>query len=528
MTLLRPRFRTLLLLGALLLGAAGTAASEAPPSAAPVPDLTSLEPAVAERVTEALAAVRQEPSSSRAWGKLAILYEANLLWEEAAQTYGIAARTAAQEAESDPASRGRAGQLRLREAMAVRQTGRFDDALGMLRGLRESNRLPAGYEPSWPERSLVYVRAPLLQRLGEALLEAGQTSEAEAVFEELLALGPAYPTYWPSGDAVRNARDLAAYTGLGAVRLRQGNAEEAAEHLERAVGLSPEYRRARYLLGLALRDLGRREEARQHLAFGSGGGIRYLPDDFTLEVEEAAVNLTARLERAGRLLGWGRTEEAVSLLEQAVADRPSNVSARNNLAAAYLRAGRLDEAGESLARSLALAPDRFSTHLLLAGLADRRRRPEEALAHARRAAELAPDHPTPHYETALRLLRLERLEEALEEARRAVALDPSAALHHALAGDIARRLGRSEEAETYLRRALEIDPSSPPAWLGLAEALLSQGRLDKAGEVLAEAQERLRDVRAAQKPLAALAARLAAARAAADRAQAGDAPGGDS
>jgi len=420
-------------------------------------DLPHLDPAVVELIESEAARVRQQPKTGRAHGRLGLVYEANLLWEEAAASFALAAAL-------DPGEK----LWRLHHAVALRQSGDFNAALEALRALGAA-------EPDF---------APAWQRLGEALLEAGDLDGAEAAFQRVAELVP---------------RAAEGPVGLGAVALRRKDAARAAEILAGALRLDPGYKRAHYLRGLALRDLSRddpslRQEASRELTLGAGGGgaaVRYLPDALSPALEGYAVNLTARLARAAGLLAAGRAPEAAAELERAVAAHPASVTAANNLAAAYLRLNRLDEARQILGRALTLDDSRFSTYLNLASWALRSRHTKEALGYADSAVERAPDLASPHFIRAQILLALGRTAEAMASARTAVEKDPSNPQHPSLAGDIALRLGHLEEAEDLYRQALAGAPNLVPALLGLARLSLATGRLDEAEKALAGARKEI-------------------------------------
>jgi tetratricopeptide (TPR) repeat protein len=383
-------------------------------------DLDKLEPAVARLVRETAAEADAHPGRAAAHGKLGMVYEANNLWPEARESYGRASAL-------DPKNPA----WRFRLAIAARETGDPAAALELLRQLEtsESSTFPA-----------------LRQRLGELLLESGDLAGARQQYRELMALAPEVPE---------------GYVGVAETWLRERQFAQAAELLHTALALDPGYPVTHYLLGLAYRGLGRLEEAEREMKIGGGGAVRYLPDPLTNEIRSYAVNLSARLGEAGALLSAGRTEEAVTLLEEVVEDNPENLSALNNLAVAYMRSGELHRALQVLLRAREIDPGRFSTYLNLSSLAMRSGQSEEALEWADEAVERAPDQARTHATRAGVLASEGRFSEAVGSAARAAELDPGDLRAQLLLADLYLREKRFSEAKEALIRARALAPDHP-------------------------------------------------------------------
>ena len=116
---------------------------------------------------------------------------------------------------------------------------------------------------------------------------------------------------------------------------------EAAQHLEQAVRLQPDFGDAHYYLGIALFRLGRGAEAISHLELG----LKSRPDD-------AAAH--GRLGAA--LLQQGRIAEAITHLEQAVRIQPDYADAHGALGFALFQQGKVEEAIEHLDQAVQLTP----------------------------------------------------------------------------------------------------------------------------------------------------------------------------
>ena len=194
-------------------------------SAQSLPPLTldAYPPVSRGSIERALTDARAHPQDAGAAGRLGMLLQAWEQWEAAAATYAHARQL---ERRFEWFYLGGVVEARL---------GHQQDAAALF---KEAVALsPAS--------------VPARLKLADALLESGALDEAERVFAALAAEPAAEP----------HAR-----YGLGRVHIARGNANAAAAEFDRAVRLYPEFGAAWYSRGLALRDLGRLDDARASLA----------------------------------------------------------------------------------------------------------------------------------------------------------------------------------------------------------------------------------------------------------------------
>jgi tetratricopeptide (TPR) repeat protein len=90
------------------------------------------------------------------------------------------------------------------------------------------------------------------------------------------------------------------------------------------------------------------------------------------------------------LVAEGHHEEALPLLEEAVAREPAYAAAWSNLGSAWFWLGRLDRAVEAYERAVAIDPDHVPARMGLAASRAAQGRPDLAREHALRAVELRP------------------------------------------------------------------------------------------------------------------------------------------
>lgn len=221
------------------------------------------------------------------------------------------------------------------------------------------------------------------------------------------------------------------------------------------------------------------------------------------------------------LKNMGRHEEALQSMQQAVALAPRDAEAHNNLGAALHDLGRLEEAEASYRKALEIAPNLADVHFNRGVTLEALRRPDEAQLSYRAALAIRPDHADAwnnlgmllrawggldEAEAAFRsalgiapmsikplgnlgvvLHELGRVAEAEDCYRRLLAIDPDQAAVHSNLGAILHNQGRAEEAAACYRHALRLAPNLAEAHHDLGNTLKSLGRLDEAAESFREA-----------------------------------------
>jgi tetratricopeptide (TPR) repeat protein len=153
---------------------------------------------------------------------------------------------------------------------------------------------------------------------------------------------------------------------------------------------------------------------------------------------------------ATRLEQEGKYEQALQLLQRAVAIAPADVGARNALG---LCLQRLD-------------------------------RPAEALHHIDELLKQHPELPFAHVSKGNALIALGNLSRARQSHLRAVELEPNNFLATAALASIATHVGQHLDARQWAERTLEIAPGFPDAVLSLAAANLANGDMAAAEKAL--------------------------------------------
>jgi tetratricopeptide (TPR) repeat protein len=183
---------------------------------------------------------------------------------------------------------------------------------------------------------------------------------------------------------------------------------------------------------------------------------------------------------AGLLIARDRIDEALGLVDKALALRPNYAEARNNLGLALARRGRVDDALAEYRKALELDPAYAEAHnnlgLLLAGRGQR----ADAIVHYRQALAIDPGLAGTHYNLAVALVAQRKVDESIAHLRTALTLRPEYAEAHNSLGIILAERGQVDEARAHLLRAVGLEPLYAEAHNNLGIVLARGGRLDEA------------------------------------------------
>ena len=315
-------------------------------------DLTTAEAPVSARVTELMEAVRRDPSSGAAWGRLAISLDVHDFKPEAISCYRKAA-----ELEPHEFRWSYFGALALDE-------GGSDEALEWFARSRE---LRDDY-------------APLHIHYGRALLQAARVEAAQASFEHALRLDP---------------QAAFAHLGLAQIFLTRGDLEASERHLAGAVKAAPRFREAYGLLAEVHRRRGDLETVKQLRSM-----LLRLPDknpipDPLAETQRNSEGVSAYWcdLRGQAYLENGQADRAVEAFETAIAARPRTPDLHNRLGTALVRAGQPERAIGSFRTALELAPGYVQAYVNLGRALVATGRVTEGLATLREGQRHAPNDP---------------------------------------------------------------------------------------------------------------------------------------
>lgn len=165
--------------------------------------------------------------------------------------------------------------------------------------------------------------------------------------------------------------------------------------------------------------------------------------------------------RVATLVDAGQVEEAITLLETALAANPNDAEAHHELAQIFITLDRSEDAIQHYEQALAIDPSRSDYHFevgrALAGLG----RWDRAIGEYRVAAEGAPTDVSIHYWLGRALHESGQDERAIEAYQTAISLDPSEPSPHLSLGVSHEGLHEWNDAVAAYGQYLDLAPASP-------------------------------------------------------------------
>jgi predicted O-linked N-acetylglucosamine transferase (SPINDLY family) len=176
----------------------------------------------------------------------------------------------------------------------------------------------------------------------------------------------------------------------------------------------------------------------------------------------------------------GRNDDAVELIEKAIALNDRVPPYHNNLGNALKALAKLEAAAVAYRRALALKPDYVQAHFNLGITLQARSEFAEAAASYQRAVTYQPNHAEAYLNLGNVLQAQGKLDEAVVSYGRALVIRPGFAEAHGNLANVSWAQGRGAEAVASYERALSCKPDYPEAHSNLGNVLLEQGKLSEA------------------------------------------------
>jgi tetratricopeptide (TPR) repeat protein len=248
--------------------------------------------------------------------------------------------------------------------------------------------------------------------------------------------------------------------GLAALFAEENDTNTALEALTLALMLDAQLDAARLLFAQTQAEEGHPEIA--------GRALARVP-------ASSPYTSSARVQQAWLLYDAGAHEEAVALMQRAVAS--GDARARRTLADLYRNTRRYSEAEALYAQMIGEQPDEWRLYFARGAARERLNRWADAEADFRRALQLSPEQPdVMNYLAYVWVDRGENLDEAMPMLRRAVELRPSSGAIVDSLGWAYYRLGDYDQALLYLERAVELLPADAILNDHLGDVYWSLGR----------------------------------------------------
>jgi tetratricopeptide (TPR) repeat protein len=303
-------------------------------------------------------------------------------------------------------------------------------------------------------------------RLGALLLLVEVEAQADACLRNAMTLQPD-EFRWPY------------YAGY--LAMLAGNLDRAVDYLEKARSINPDYPTLYVRLGKVRLDHSDLAEARAALEHVRDAPELASPANYYL-------GQIALLER--------RFDDAVTLLQAALAANPDATEVHYPLAQAYRALGDAEQARAQLALFKLRAPDIADPLLDELQAATKRSLPSfkraiEAVRHGDYATavhefaaglEVDPNNAAARISYARVLYLTGQTDAAVEELNRALASDPKQILGNFLQGVLRQQQGDLDGAAAAYRRTLELDPKHSGALFYLANLDFAAGRYAQAAE----------------------------------------------
>jgi tetratricopeptide (TPR) repeat protein len=393
------------------------------PSTPPQPpalDPSGIDPMVWRALEAARAEVERAPRSSRAWGRLGMVLLAHQLRSESLVCLARAEQL-------DP----RDARWPYYQALAVRRS----DPEAAIAHLRRA--VAAGTDDG-----------PRLL-LAELLLQRGQLDEAETQFRAVLSQEPT------------NSR---AHLGLAQAAFERDDLPGCLEQLRRALD-DPHTRKAAHTF-LAEVEQRRGDRAAAEKASREAQALpddARWPDPLAEAVQEMVVGHLEVVTRAAALLQQNQPEQAIPLLQRAIADYPESSWACVLLGRAWIRAGDLATAEKALQEAVRRDPDTVEGQFYLGVALSEQKHFTAAIPHFQKAARLKPDYALAWYNLGFCRKQQGDRAGAREAFQMAIACKPQFAEARVNLGELLAEDGEVEAALEQLRQGVELAPNDARA-----------------------------------------------------------------
>jgi tetratricopeptide (TPR) repeat protein len=303
-----------------------------------------------------------------------------------------------------------------------------------------------------PQRRVIARTAGAVLLLGAtvaARVQLGYWRDAITLFERTIAVtGPNFVVQYL----------------LGLALVDRGRTDEAMARYAEALRIRPGYVNALVSMGVLLFERGRVDEAIAHYQMALRGDPR---------------DVFAHGNLANAFLSQGRTTEALAHYAEALRIRPEIAENHNGYGKALAAQGRAVEALAEYSTALRLKPDDVAAHNNLANALADRGAVDEAIAHYAEALRIMPTHVTARANFGRFLAEHGRYDEAIVHYREALRIKPDDARLHVDLGNALASVGKVGDAVPHFAEAVRLDPTYAGAHNNLANALVMLDRVDE-------------------------------------------------
>lgn len=416
----------------------------------PKEDISRFTPAVAELITGAARAAKENPEDPASVGRYCMTLHAHDQVGLAADCYSLAVRLAP-----------RAFEWQYRLAVAAAVAGRTEESA---RTLERALTLRPDYVPARLRRAA-------------ALLDAGAAGESAEQYRRLTTEHP---------------RLAEAYYGLGRSLAAAGDLAGGTSAMETACELFPQYSKAHYSAAQLYRRTGDLRQAELHLRAYEQSRQREPDTEDVVLAEVWKLNSGAQINirRSASLEAEGRLDEAAAANLDALRADPSSVQAHVNLISLYARLRRFSDAEQHFHSAVALDPSNADAHYNYGVLLLNAGRPAQAASEFRQALRTNPAYADAHNNYGLTLEMNGDIHDALRHFRQAIRINPTHRGAQYNAGRALILIGKPKEAIAHFRQIMEPeDEGATDVFYGLATAHAKSGDIAEALSYMRKTQQ---------------------------------------
>jgi tetratricopeptide (TPR) repeat protein len=261
------------------------------------------------------------------------------------------------------------------------------------------------------------------------------------------------------------AADPAALSEAARERAERKQYDEALRLWQKALEVRPDYFPALFNWG--------------YMQYSRGLFVEAI-DPLTRAVKADPRQLNARFLLGAALSNAGRGDDALRQWRAARELDPANVRLLQVMSIEYSKGRYYDDAAEAALAALALQPQDEALHLIAIQAARDAGRADAALDLARTAATRFPNSARAQFEYGFHLQRSGNRRDAIAHIDKARSLDTQYEEPFFFLGDLLAKDGRAAEAVEHFRSAIRIRPDYMAARVSLARALVELNRLEEA------------------------------------------------
>ncbi len=292
----------------------------------------------------------------------------------------------------------------------------------------------------------------------DALLEQARDAEkisdyaaAARIYERALLLSPG---------------NLEVLKRFGVLEQTEQKFDSSISHFQQVLAREPQYPEVNFFLGMSY--------------FGKGEFQRAI-QSFELELGNAKPHPRCRYYFALALQSSGRLDDAISQLNQTIANKPNDADTLYELARMHKNASL-----QAIERLKTINPDSFQLHALMGEIYAEEKRYPEAIKEYRSALDKRPDAQGIHFSIGVAYWAQRQPSDAEKEFRLALKENPGDPMTNLYLGDIAVQEQRFPEALTYLQVAQKAHLEVPQMHVLLGNCYQALHQLENAkAELLA-------------------------------------------